>query len=109
MPNLQPKILYIGNGTGSNVYTVSNTTGNYSIIKSVNICNANTANTKTVSLHILPPTTSPAANNIFLSNISIPANDIAQLDVTLPVQAGYAIHIIHSGDITTTISGVEYS
>ena len=37
MANLTPKSFYLGNSTASNVYTVANTVGNYSIIKSINI------------------------------------------------------------------------
>lgn len=110
MPNLQPKILYIGNGTGDNVYTVSNTTGNYTIIKNIHICNANTTSAKNVTIHILSPTNNTAqSNNIFISNVAIPTNDILQIDSAISMQEGYSIYISHTGNITTTISGVEFS
>ena len=52
MANLVPKSFYLGNTTSSNVYTVANTVGNYSIIKSINICNTSDTANATADIHI---------------------------------------------------------
>jgi hypothetical protein len=109
MPSFQPKVLFIGNSNASNIYTVTNVANNYTIIKNINICNIDTATARSVSINILPPATSAAANNIYISNVLVPPNDILQIDSTFVIQAGYSIYITHGGNITTTISGVEYS
>lgn len=110
MASLKPKLLYIGNDSAATVYTVANTVGNYTIVKNINICNANTTSTKTATIHILTPTSNTAqANNIFISNFLVPANEVAQIDATIVLEQNYGIYISHSGNMTTTISGVEYS
>lgn len=108
MPALTPKTLYIGNTSTANVYTVNSTAGSYTIVKSINICNANAASAKTANVYLVPPAGSAAENNIYLSSLSIPASDVVQIDTTLILSNGYSIYMTHSGNVTTTISGVEY-
>lgn len=109
MPALTPKTLYIGNTTAANVYTVSSTAGNYTIVKNINVCNANASANKTVTIHIIAPAGSAAENNIYLSSLTVPASDVVQIDTSLILSNGYSIYMTHSGNVTTTISGVEYT
>lgn len=109
MPALQPKVLYSGNSATGNVYTVVNTAGNYTIVRNINLCNVDTVTARTVSLHVIPPSGSNTANTLYISNVLIPPNDILQIDTPLIIQAGYSIWVTHSSNVTTTISGVEYS
>lgn len=108
MPNLTPKNLYIGNGTASNVYTAGSNVGDYTIIKNINFCNANTSVYKTVTLYIVPPAASPAESNLYISNLVIPPSDTIQIDSSIVLNQNANIHIVHTGNVTTTISGVEY-
>lgn len=109
MASLTPKTLYIGNTSTANVYTVSSTAGNYTIVKSINICNANSSSAKTANVYLIPPSGSASENNIYLSSLSIPASDVVQIDTTLILSNGYSIYMTHAGNVTTTISGVEYA
>lgn len=108
MASLTPKTLFIGNTTAANVYTVNSTAGNYTIVRNINICNANTSTDKTITLHLIAPSGSAAENNRYLSALTIKANDSVQIDTGLILSNGYSIYIAHSGNITTTITGVEY-
>jgi len=111
MPALTPKTLYIGQGNGATantIYTANTTSGNYTIIKSINVCNANTSTTKTINLNIVPPAGSPAETNLYLSNLSIPANTSVQIDTTLILSNSYFVSINHTGNVTVVMTGVEY-
>jgi hypothetical protein len=108
MASLTPKTLYVGNTSGANVYTVNSTAGNYSIIKNINICNANTTTAKTITLHLIAPAGSAVENNRYLSALTINANDSIQIDTGLVLSNGYSIYISHTGNVTATITGVEY-
>lgn len=111
MASLTPKTLYVGNGTGTgaNIYTVGSTAGNYTIVKSINICNANTTTVRTVVLNIVPPSGSAASNNLYISNMAIVSNDSLQIDSTLILSNGYSIYANTNVDVIITISGVEYA
>jgi hypothetical protein len=108
MSTLTPKNLYIGNGTGSNVYTAGSNIGDYTIIKNINICNYDTSTARTVSVNIIPSGNSSGSNNLLLSNLVIPPNDVVQIDTSIVLDQSGAIAVTHSGNITTIISGVEY-
>lgn len=108
MPNLTPKNLYIGNGTASNVYTAGSNVGDYTIVKNINFCNANTTAAKTITLHIVPSGNSPVEGNLYISNVIIPASGVMQVDTSLVLNQSSNIYIVHTGNITTNISGVEY-
>lgn len=108
MPALTPKTLYIGNGTASNVYTVTSTSGNYTIIKNINVCNANTSTAKSISINIIPPAGTAVENNLYLSNLSIPANTSIQIDTSLILGNSYSIYVTHTGNVSTIVTGVEY-
>lgn len=108
MPNLTPKNLYIGNGSAANVYTAGSNVGDYTIIKNINFCNANTTTAKTITLYIVPSGNSPVESNLYLSNVLIPASSVMQIDSSVVLNQGANIHIVHNGNITTIISGVEY-
>lgn len=109
MPNLTPKNLYIGNTTGSNIYTSGSNVGDYSIIKLINICNSNTSASKSFTIHLLTTTNNTAqSNNIIISNLSIPPNNVMQIDTSLVINSNSSIYLSHTGNITVTISGVEY-
>jgi hypothetical protein len=110
MANLKPKLFYLGNDTAANAYVVSNTSGNYSIIKSINICNtSNTANA-TASVHILTDGAAPAANNKVISNANVIKNDVLYYNTSIIVPANSNVYISSSSNtVTFTISGVEYA
>lgn len=108
MPSLTPKNLYIGNGSAASVYTSGSNVGDYTIIKSINFCNANTSVAKSVSLNIFASGGSAAETNIVVSNLLIPPNDVVQIDAAIVLNANSNVYITHTGNITTTISGVEY-
>jgi hypothetical protein len=108
MANLQPKKLYIGNDTASNVYTVSSNVGSYAIIRNINACNTTTAN-KSYTLHIIASGGSAATNNAIMSNINVPGDDVVISDATYILNAGDSLYLSQSGtDVTLTVSGVEY-
>jgi IMP cyclohydrolase len=108
MAALTPKTLYVGNTSTANVYTVNSSATSYTIVKSISICNANASSAKTANVYIIPASGSAAENNIYISSLSIPANDVVQIDTTLILSNGYSIYMTHSGNVTTVISGVEY-
>ena len=110
MATLKPKLMYQGNATAANAYTVANVSGNYSIIKSINICNtSNTANA-TASVHILSNGASPGANNKVISNANVIRDDVLYYNTSIVVPANSNVYISSSSNtVTFTISGVEYA
>jgi hypothetical protein len=106
---LQAKQLYFGNDLTANVYTVSNTSGSYSIVKNISICA--TANVSTVNVHILSSAGTPGNNNKILSNVVVSVGQTISYDSSIVLEAGQKIHITGSNTstFTTLISGVEYS
>ena len=110
MANLTPKSFYLGNSTASNVYTVANTVGNYSIIKSINICNTSDAANATADIHILVGAASPSGNNKIISNANIIKSDVLFYNTSIVVPANSKIYVASSNSgITFNISGVEYA
>jgi hypothetical protein len=110
MANLTPKSFYLGNSTASNVYTVANTVGNYSIIKSINICNTSDTANATADIHILVAGASPLANNKIISNANIIKNDVLYYNTSIVVPANSKVYVASSNSsITFNISGVEYA
>jgi hypothetical protein len=109
MANLLPKNLYIGNDTASNVYTVSNTAGSYSIVRNINICNV-TATAATCDIHLLGSAGTPGNNNAILKTFAVAANETISYDAGIVLDVGQKIHVVNaSNKCTFTISGVEYS
>lgn len=109
MANLTPKLLYIGNGTASNVYTTSNSAGSYTIVKNINICNT-TANSVSVDVNILSASGTPGSNNALLKTLTVQPFETISYDTSVVLDAGYKIYTINtSNNCTFTISGVEYS
>jgi len=110
MANLTPKLMYQGNSTGSSVYSVANTVGLYSIIKSINICNTSSASNATASIHILVDGASAAADNAIIKDALIIKNDVMYYNTSVVLPANSALYVSSSAsDITFTISGVEYA
>jgi len=110
MANLVPKSLYLGNSTGSNVYTVANTVGNYSIIKSINICNTSDTANATADIHILIAGAAPGNNNKIISNANIIKSDVLYYNTSIVVPANSNVYVASSNStITFNISGVEYA
>jgi hypothetical protein len=108
MSNLQPKRLYTGADTGSNVYTVSSNVGSYAIIRNINACNTTTSN-KSFSLHILTSGGTAQNNNKIMSNINVPGDDVVVSDGTFILNSGESIYLAQSSaNVTLTISGVEF-
>jgi hypothetical protein len=109
MANLTPKSLYVGNDTASNVYTVSSSTGSYTIVKTISICNP-TASSATFDMHILGGSGTPGNNNALFKSFTINSGETVSVDTTTVLDAGYKIHIVNaSNKCTFVISGVEYS
>jgi hypothetical protein len=109
MANLLPKSLYIGNDTASNVYTVSNTAGSYSIVRNINICNV-TGTAATCDVHLLGAAGTPGNNNAILKTFTVNANETVSYDAGIVLDAGQKIHVVNANSkCTFTISGVEYS
>jgi hypothetical protein len=109
MPALTPKLMYIGNDSTANAYSVANVANNYSIIKSINICNA-TANSASASIHILVAGASPAANNKIISNAEVLGNNVLYYNTSIVIPSNSNVYIAQSStDLTFTISGVEYA
>lgn len=109
MAGLTPKLLYIGNGDASNVYTVSNTVGSYTIIKNINFCNTSNANT-TCSLHLVKTSESAAANNKIISNINVQADNVIYYNTSIVMPANSALYLDQAGSsVTLAVSGVEYT
>jgi hypothetical protein len=106
---IQPKQLYFGNDNNSNVYTVSNTLGSYSIIKNISICS--TENSSVINVHILDSAESPSNNNKILSNLAIAADQTVSYESSIVLEADQKIHVAggNTNTFTTLISGVEYS
>lgn len=109
MANLTAKLLYVGNETASNVYTASNTTGSYAIVKSITICN--TSNTSaTFDLHLLSASGVPGNNNAVFKSFTINSYETISVDSVIVLDPGYKIHLINANNkCTFTISGAEYS
>lgn len=109
MANLTPKLLYVGNGTASNVYTTSSSTGSYTIVKNINICNT-TNGSVTVDINILSASGTPGSNNALLKSLTVQAYETISYDTSVVLDAGYKIYTVNaSSNCTFTISGVEYS
>ena len=109
MANLIPKSLYVGNESASNVYTVSNTSGSYAIIKSINICNPSNTSA-TFDMHILGGSGVPGNNNAIFKAFTIQSYETINVDSTIVLNASNKIHIINDNNkCTFAISGVEYS
>lgn len=110
MATLKPKLMYQGNDTAANVYTVSNTATLYSIIKSINICNTSNTTNASASVHILTNGASPSANNKIISNANVIKNDVLYYNTSIVIPANSNIYISSSSNtVTFTISGVEYA
>lgn len=109
MANLTPKLLYIGNGNGSNVYTSNSSANSYAIIKNINVCNT-TANNTSVSMHLLTPGQVPSANNAILANIIITGTNVTFYNTSIVIPSNSSIYLtqLASNTATVTISGVEY-
>lgn len=108
MASLTPKLLYIGNGNSSNVYTANATANSYTIIKNINICNTTAVNTY-VSIHLLTSGQSAAANNKIISNVNIVGNNVTFYNTSIIMPSNSSIYLTQTGsDATVAISGVEY-
>lgn len=110
MATLKPKLFYQGNDTAADVYGVANVSTNYSIIKSINICNtSNTANA-TASVHVLVDGASADASNKIISNANVIKNDVLYYNTSIVVPANSNVYVSSSSNsLTFTISGVEYA
>ena len=110
MANLTPKLLYIGNDTAANVYTVANTVGSYSIIKNINLCNV-TSNSVTCNVHLLQSgVTSASNNNAILKSFTVAPNETVSYSGIVVLSANARIYVGQaSANITLSIVGVEYS
>lgn len=112
MANLIPNSFFVGSdvGAGTDVYTVANVVGNYSIIKNINLCNTTSANA-VCSIHLLVAGAAAAASNKIISNVSVLSNNVVFYNTAIVIPKDSAIHVtqVTANAITFTISGVEYA
>lgn len=110
MANLTPKLLYIGNATAANVYSVSSNTGSYSIVKNMNLCNAG-ANTVSCNIHILVSgVTTPYSNNAILKEFTIGPNETVSYNGIVVLPSNSKLYVSQTlPEVTFSISGVEYA
>ena len=109
MANLIPKNFYVGNGTASNVYTVSATTGSYSILRNITICNT-TSLAATCDIHILGASGVPGNNNAIFKSFTVNSYETISYEAPVVWNESQAIYVVNtSNKCTFTISGVEYS
>lgn len=112
MPALTPKSFFVGSnvGAGSNVYTVANTAGNYSIIKNINLCNT-TASNAVCNIHLLVDGAAAGNGNKILSNVNVLANNVVFYNTSIVLPANSSIHVAQTtaNAVTFTISGIEYA
>jgi hypothetical protein len=112
MANLTPKSFYIGSdvGGGTDVYSVPNVLGNYSIIKNINLCNTTSSNA-VCSIHLLINGVAAANSNKIISNVSVNSNNVVFYNTSIVVPANSSIHItqVTANAVTFAISGVEYA
>jgi len=109
MASLTPKSLYIGNASSGNIYTTANVSGNYTIIKSINICNT-TSSDDVCSIHLLVGAATAAANNKVISNATVHANNVLYYNTAIVVPANSKIYVSQSStNCTFNLSGVEYA
>lgn len=96
---------YPSNG-GETLYTVpANTT---TIVK--NIVMTNTSNNDaTLHISVVPPSGSASQSNRIASDLTIPANGINTLDVSIVMPAGASLHATNNTNqaLVVTVSGVE--
>lgn len=107
MGTMLPKLLYIGQGANSNVYTSSATGGSYTIIKNINLVNTQGGNLY-VTMHLVDSGLSAANNNVIISNVLVPANDVVYLNTTIVMPNDASIYY-KTSNVTATISGVEFA
>lgn len=104
-----PKILYPSgypsNG-GETIYTVPANTS--TIVKNIVMTNT-TNNDASIHISIVPPSGSAASSNRIASDLTIPANGINTLDISVVMPSGGSLHAtnITNQAIVLTISGVE--
>lgn len=109
MASIIPDILYVGNNTAANVYTVSSNSGSYTIVKNFNICNTFTSPT-TCNVHILASGASAGNNNAIMSSFVIGAKETVSYDSSIILPASYAIYIVNPSNYCTfVISGAKYA
>lgn len=109
MPTLTPKLLYIGGANASNVYATANVVGNYTIIKSINICNTSVIPEK-CSIHLLVNGASVTTYNKIISNAEVLSNNVLYYNTSIVIPANSSVYISQANStLTFTLSGVEYA
>lgn len=109
MANLTPKLLYIGNASSGNVYTVANVVGDYTIIKSINICNTSNIPER-CTIHILVNGAEAGTGNRVISNAEVLSNNVLYYNTSIVVPANSSVYVSQANtNLTFTLSGVEYA
>lgn len=109
MANLTPKLLYIGNASSGNVYSVTNVLGNYTIIKSINICNTSSIPER-CTINILVNGATVGIQNRVISNAEVLSNNVLYYNTSIVVPANSHVYVSQANtNLTFTLSGVEYA
>lgn len=109
MANLTPKLLYIGNPAAESVYSVANVAGNYTIIKSINICNTSNIPER-CTIHILVNGAIATTGNRIISNAEVLSNNVLYYNTSIVVPANSSVYVSQANtNLTFTLSGVEYA
>jgi len=109
MAAIIPKLLFIGNTQAGNIYTAPSTSGSYSIVKSINVCNTGTT-TESFSINLINAGENVGVGNAILGNITITSSNVFSYETSIVMPAGSQLYISQpNNNLTFTISGVEYA
>lgn len=108
--SLTPKKLYQGQLTTTNsaLYTVANTTGKFTIVRSIIAVNTD-SNARQLLVCAVPSGGTAGATNMLLDQVSVPAGATLTFDVIFVLGQNESVNAkCDAGSVmTVTISGVE--
>jgi len=109
MASIIPKLLFIGNTQSGAVYSSPSSTGSYSIVKSINVCNTGTS-AESFSINLVTSGETSNVGNAILGNIILSGGNVFSYETSIVMPSGSQLVISQPGNnLTFTISGVEYA
>jgi hypothetical protein len=112
MAQLTPKVLYRGQPStvAASLYAVANTSGYYSIIKNIIICNT-TGTDATIDIYSVASGGTAAASNQIFSDLNVKSNETISIDSSLVLAQDESLQgaQVTSNAITMVVSGVEHT